>query len=69
MGTLFATENVKLAEKEFGILYLYLKNTTVELHEDYDYDLAVSFDSLSHEEIKDIANAILAWIEPNDSIE
>ena len=69
MGTLFATENVKLAEKEFGILYLYLKNTTVELHEDYDYDLAVSLDSLSHQEIKDIANAILAWIEPNDSIE
>lgn len=69
MGTLFTTENVKLAEEGFGILYLYLKDTTVEFHENYDYDVAFSFESLSHDEIKGIAKALLAWIEPNDSIE
>jgi hypothetical protein len=69
MGTLFTTKNVKLAEEGFGTLYLYLRNTTVEFHEDYAYDVAFSFENLSHEEMKGIANAILAWIEPNDSIE
>jgi len=69
MGTLFTTENVKLAEEGFGILYLYLKNTTVEFHENYEYDMAFSLENLSHDELKGLAKAILAWIEPNDSIE
>ena len=69
MGTIFATENVKLSEEGFGTLYLYLKDTTVEFHEDYDYDVAFSLSNLSHEEFKELAKAILAWIEPNDSIE
>ena len=69
MGTLFTTENVKLAEEGFGILYLYLKDTTVEFHENYEYDMAFSLENLSHDELKGLAKAILAWIEPNDSIE
>ena len=68
MGTLFTTENVKLAEERFA-LYLYLKNTTVEFHENYPFDVAFSFETLSHDEIRGVATALLAYIDGDDSIE
>tara|TARA_Y100000996_G_scaffold352702_1_gene292359 strand:+ start:1343 stop:1654 length:312 start_codon:yes stop_codon:yes gene_type:complete len=69
MGKLFETENVRLMEEGFGQLYLYFKDTTVEFHENFDYDVAVPLGHLPHEELEGIAKAILAWLEPNDSIE
>ena len=68
MRTIFTTENVKLVEEEVGILYLYLKDTTVEFHEDYKYDIAFSFEILSHDEIRGIAYGLLAYIDGDDSI-
>ena len=69
MGTLFATENMKLSEEEFGLLYLYLKNITVEFQENNEYDVALTLDNLSYEEIKSLANALLLYLEADDSIE
>ena len=69
MEILFQTEMVKLQEEGIGQLFLYFKNTTVEFHEDIDYDVAIPLAELDHEELRGIAHAILAWIEPNDSIE
>jgi len=68
MKTIFTTKNVKLVEEELGILYLYLKNTTIEFHEGYKYDVAVSFEMLSHKEMRGIANALLSYIDDDDSI-
>ena len=69
MGTFFATRNVKLVEEGFGTLYLYLKDTTIEFHEDYKYDIAFSFEILSHDEIRGIAHGLLAYLDGDDSIE
>jgi|TARA_R110001583_G_scaffold11954_1_gene53337 hypothetical protein len=69
MEILFQTEMVKLQEEGIGQLFLYFKNTTVEFHEGIDYDVAIPLAELDHEELQGIAHAILAWIEPNDSIE
>jgi hypothetical protein len=69
MGKLFQTENVMLTEEGFGQLYLYFKDTTVEFHEGFEYDVAIPLGHFNHDELAGIANAILAWIEPNDSIE
>ena len=69
MGTLFATENVKLTEEEFGLLYLYLKDTTVDFHENNEYDLSISFEGLSYDEIRGVANALLLYLDDDDSIE
>ena len=68
MKTIFTTKNVKLVEEEVGILYLYLKNTTIEFHEDYEYDIAFSFEILSHDEIRGLAHGLLAYIDGDDSI-
>jgi len=68
MKTIFTTKNVKLVEEEVGILYLYLKNTTIEFHEGYKYDVAVSFEMLSHEEIRGVAHGLLSYIKGDDSI-
>ena len=69
MGTLFATENVKLAEEEFGLLYLYLKDTTVDFHQNTEYDLSITFDGLSYNDIRGLANALLLYLDGDDSIE
>jgi hypothetical protein len=69
MGTLFATENVKLAEEEFGLLYLYLKDTTVDFHQNTEYDLSITFDGLAYNDIRGLANALLLYLDGDDSIE
>lgn len=69
MGKLFQTPNVMIQEEGFGQLFLYFKDTTVEFHEGIDYDVAIPLGHLLHDELEGIANAILSWIEPNDSIE
>ena len=69
MGTLFATENVKLAEEGFGLLYLYLKDTTVDFHQNTEYDLSITFDGLSNNDIRGLANALLSYLDGDDSIE
>jgi len=69
MGKLFQTENVMLKEEGFGQLYLYFKDTTVEFHEGFEYDVAIPLGYLLHDELEGIAKAILAWLEPDDSIE
>ena len=69
MGKLFQTENVLIQEEGFGQLILYFKDTTIEFQEKIDYDVGVPLEHLSHCELEGIAKAILAWIEPNDSIE
>ena len=58
-----------LIEEGFGQLYLYFTDTTVEFHEGFEYDVAIPLGHFNHDELEGIANAILAWIEPNDSIE
>jgi len=69
MDILFQTENTMLQEEEFGQLFLYFKNTMVEFHEGIDYTMTIPLANLDHAELKGIAQAILRWIEPNDSIE
>jgi len=69
MEILFQTEMVKLQEEGIGQLFLYFKNITVEFHEGIDYDVAIPLADLGHDELSGIAHAILAWIEPDDSIE
>ena len=69
MGSLFETQSVRLTEEGFGQLFLYFKDITVEFHEGIDYDVAIPLGHLLHDELEGIANAILSWLEPNDSIE
>lgn len=69
MGTLFTTKNVKLAEEGFGLLYLYLKDTTVDFHQNTEYDLSITFDGLSYNDIRGLANALLSYLDGDDSIE
>ncbi len=69
MGKLFQTENIMLKEEGFGQLYLYFKDTTVEFHEGFEYDVAIPLGEFNHDELEGIANAILTWLEPDDSIE
>lgn len=69
MGKLFQTENVMLIEEGFGQLYLYFTDTTVEFHEGFEYDIAIPLGHFNHDELEGIAKALLAWLEPDDSIE
>jgi hypothetical protein len=69
MEILFQTENTMLKEEGVGQLFLYFKDTKIEFHEGMDYTMAIPFADLDHAELKEIAQAILRWVEPNDSIE
>ena len=59
-----------LSEESFGGLWLYLKNTTLELHEgDSEFDFAFNFDEMTPSEIIGIAQALLCYVEGDSSIE
>ena len=69
MDILFQTENTMLQEEEFGQLFLYFKNTTVDFHQNTEYDLSITFDGLSYNDIRGLANALLLYLDGDDSIE
>jgi hypothetical protein len=70
MGTLFECDKLRLSEENFGGLWLYLKDTTLEAHEgDSDYDFAFNFDGINHKDLKNLALGILSYVEGDTSIE
>ncbi len=70
MGILFECDKLRLTEENFGGLWLYLKDTTLEAHEnDSDYDFAFNFNGINHKDLKNLALGILSYVEGDTSIE
>ncbi len=70
MGKIIEIENLCLSEENFGGLWLYLKNATFEFYADNDdYDFAVNFDNLTHEQLRAFAEGIISYVEGDTSIE
>ena len=70
MGILFECDKLRLTEENFGGLWLYLKDTTLELNQkENEYDFAFSFDEINHKDLKSLALDILAYVEGDTSIE
>tara|TARA_B100000700_G_C15022691_1_gene846538 strand:- start:969 stop:1181 length:213 start_codon:yes stop_codon:yes gene_type:complete len=70
MGTLFECDKLRLSEENFGGLWLYLKDTTLELNQsEKEYDFAFNFDEINHKDLKSLAYGILAYVEGDTSIE
>ena len=47
MGTLYECKNLRLTEENFGGLWLYLRETTLEIHEGtMDFDFAFNFNEV-----------------------
>ena len=70
MGKLYECDKLLLTDENFGGLWLYLKDTTLEAHEgNVDYDFAFNFDGVSHDDLVGMANAILQYVDGDSSIE
>lgn len=70
MGTLFECDKLRLTEENFGGLWLYLKDNTLEAHEnDSEYDFAFNFEGINHQDLKKFALGILSYVEGDTSIE
>tara|TARA_B100002019_G_scaffold246409_1_gene224254 strand:+ start:805 stop:1017 length:213 start_codon:yes stop_codon:yes gene_type:complete len=70
MGILFECDKLRLTEENFGGLWLYLKDTTLEAHEhDSEYDFAFNFNGINHKDLKNLALGILSYVEGDTSIE
>ena len=69
MGTLHRSENLHLAEDDYGGLWLYLRGITLDTMEGDEYDFAFNLNALSHQDLIKFAHGILAHVEADFSIE
>ena len=70
MGILFECDKLRLTEENFGGLWLYLKDTTLEAHEgNTEYDFAFNFEGVAHNDLIGMARAILSYVDGDSSIE
>ena len=70
MGTLYECKNLRLTEENFGGLWLYLRETTLEIHEGtMDFDFAFNFNEVPYNDLKGMAQAILNYVNGDSSIE
>ena len=70
MGILFECDKLRLTEENFGGLWLYLKDTTLEVYEtESEYDFSFNFNTINHKDLKNLALGILSYVEGDTSIE
>jgi hypothetical protein len=69
MGTIHRSKKMHLTEEIYGGLWLYLKGITLDTMENGEYDFAFNFEMVEQTDLMDFANAILAYVEGDSSIE